>query len=143
MIGKEFYQYLSSDLDLQTLLNGSAGDKKIYPLEAPQPVEGEPELPHIVYSIGDIGDYEENHDEVRITVKITAKDFEDLEVISKRIKQMLDLMSDIQGAWKPNDYFIYFCKNNGGGDLPQVSRDNVTLPDKVRVMHFDVWYRAK
>lgn len=140
MIEYALYDYLASDSTLQTLLSGSASDKKVYPLEAPQPISASPALPFLVYSVTGIGGVEELMKEIRVTIKIVADDFEEIKGLSDRLLVMLDLQDEIQGSWRPTNYFVYHCKQNGGGDLPA---EFVSRNEYVRVLSFDIKYLKK
>lgn len=140
MIEFSLYTYLSTDSTLQTLLSGGASDKKIYPLEAFQPVSDSPALPFLVYNVAGIGGVEELMREIRINIKVCADNFEDVKNISEQLLALLDLEDEIQGAWRPTDYYLYYCKQNGGGDLPA---EFVSRNEYVRVLSFDMKYLKK
>jgi len=136
MIENSLCVYVTADAALQVLLGGDANDKKIYPLEAPQSST----LPFLVYKVTDIGGLEQLLSEIRITISITAETPLALKNICDALIVLLDKQDEIMGFWTDADYFIYWSKLNGGGDIaPQFE----SRKEFVRVLNFDIKYKKK
>ncbi|MDR0291764.1 MAG: hypothetical protein LBI01_03155 [Elusimicrobium sp.] len=130
MILQDIYNFLAADAVLKNLLSASGKDSKIYPniakiMSAP---------PFLVYrSSNHGGTQNEILSEEILDVIITAQNFETVCLISARLTELLDGVTDI-----PSDiFYIYHSKKTGGADYAD------ELYRNVRVLNFNLKFRSK
>ena len=130
-----FFKYLSADTVLSGLLGASGSDPKIYPIIAQEGASA----PHIVYIRMGEGSLDEILDNLRIAIKITVGSygFDTASSIRDRVKALLDLQSNTMPIQAfSTDYYIDWCKQNGGMD----EVDNETK-EVIKILNFDVIFR--
>ncbi|MCL2887952.1 MAG: hypothetical protein FWF35_01365 [Elusimicrobia bacterium] len=130
MILKDIYNFLAADAGLKNLLSSSEKDSKIYPniakiMSAP---------PFLVYrSSNPGGTQNEILSEEILDIIITAQNFETVCLITGRLTELLDGVTDIPSA----DFNIYYSKKTGGSDYAD------ELYRNVRVLNFNLKFRSK
>ncbi len=112
MILEDIYEHLIADSSLDTLLESSGSDSKIYPQIAKENADA----PFIVYrSANPGGTNDEVISEELVTLIITASDFETIVDITDQVTTFLDLkeIAEISST----NYQIYYSKKIGGSDF--------------------------
>lgn len=131
MIAQDIYAYLSSDSTLQTALNATVTDTKIYPNYA----RLSSRLPFIVYqSTNPGGTQDEVLNEEDLSIIITSDTYATTVAISYIVSALLDLTE----TQIPSEiYNIYYSKKTGGNDYAD------DLGRHVRALNFTFKFNKK
>ncbi len=131
MIAQDIYAYLSSDSTLQTALNATVTDTKIYPNYA----RLSSRVPFIVYqSTNAGGTQDEVLNEEDLSIIITSDTYATTVAISYIVTALLDLTE----TQIPSDtYNIYYSKKVGGNDYAD------DLGRHVRALNFTFKFNKK
>ncbi len=131
MIAQDIYAFLASSEALQTALNASEGDSKIYPNFA----RLSSRVPFLVYSSTNPGGTEDEvlNDE-DLTLIITADTYAQTVAISYILTSLLDLT---ETQIPSNTYNIYYAKKIGGNDYAD------ELGRHVRALNFTFKFNKK
>lgn len=131
---EDYIAVLENDATLQALLLAASGNKKIYPLVAP---DGETS-PWIVYSLTSQGSSDDVIDQALVSLAVYAEDYATASAIVKRIIVLLDLYEGGQSI-SSTDYRFLFSKLVPGG--------TETREDDTRLYHlgrsFNVQYKRR
>lgn len=111
--------YLKSDAQLDTLLDASASNSKIYPSQAPQGVA----TPYIIYTISGDGTKEENLLEISISFECVDKEYLNVRAVRDRLFTLLDKQDKIRNYITSTSYYFYWCKNVSGDDQKEPTQD--------------------
>ena len=93
MVVKDFYNLLTADITLSTLLGATVADSKIYPLQMPLDAV----LPVVIYKIADEGTLDENINSTIIHYDCISDNYETAKLIQERISELLDIEDAIAG----------------------------------------------
>lgn len=128
MIELDLVAYLKADAILDGLLNSTASDSKIYPIQKPQTGV----VPYLVYNIIDEGTTDENLLEMVISFECVDNTYADLILLSDRIYELLDIQNDAQNDIDSVNYYIYWTKVVGGRDSQET---DFNYPHKTLNVH--------
>jgi len=132
MIENDSITLLENDAILDGYLGSTAGDTRIYPIQAPQDAKA----PYIVfYNV--VGSLDENIDEIRLQLTINGGlDILNLKNMRDRIKILLDKQDELVAS--STDYWIYYSKLTASESL--ISPDTEEF---IEVMFFNIKFNKK
>jgi hypothetical protein len=137
MIEFEVIDYLLTDATLKTLISWSAGDPKIYPIQAREDAA----VPYLIFDCSVGAAIDELIDEDRIQITIVEKDLANAVAIRNRIKVLLDKQDEIQDTTLhtgSSNYYIYWSKLTGGTQIQETELDNINI-----MMYFNIKFKSK
>ncbi len=129
---RDLIAWLETDADLQTLLNGNAGNKKFFPVRA---TPGET-TPYIRYFSSSEGSGDDVVEESMVTLTAFGEVFDEVAAIAYRLSELLDVW---EGLSVPSTrFYIYYSRKVGGSDSEE---DDTNLFALSRVFH--IKYKRK
>lgn len=113
---RDIINYLDNNTELQSLLNATSIDSKIYPNQSVQ----RREYPYVIYTISSQGSLDENINESTVNFNCISNIFSEAEAISNKIKELLDVQDKIRNVLNDSDSnYYYWSKHNGGTDYKE------------------------
>ena len=107
---RDLIKWLEADSQLQTLLQGNAGNKKIFPIQAPP---GDT-TPYILYFVSSEGSNDSVLEESMITLTAYSEIYDNAVSIAYRLSELLDVWEDINIT--SDRFYIYYSRKVGGVD---------------------------
>ena len=107
---RDLVTWLESDAQLQTLLDGNAGNKKFFPVKAPP---GDT-TPYIRYFSSAEGSGDPVLEESMVSLVVVAEKFDDAAAIAYRLSELLDVWEGLSVS--SDRFYIYYSRKEGGSD---------------------------
>ena len=123
---RDLITWLESDAQLQTLLDGNAGNKKFFPVKAPP---GDT-TPYIRYFSSSEGSGDPVFEESMVSLVTVAEKYDDAAAIVYRLSELLDVWEGLNVS--SDRFHIYYSRKVGGSDTLE---EGTMLHSLVRVFH--------
>ena len=119
--------YLEANATLQTMLNGNAGNKKVF-YQVPEPGET---TPYLVLSMSTDGSGDNVLEEHMVQIATVAETYAEALAIARHIDSLLDVWDGL--AITSSTFHIYYGRKVGGSDAFE---DDTRLHKLNRIFHF-------